>query len=152
MNDHDDGRDLESWSAEELDALLRDAIEDRGMPMENDVDVLGIKFTISSIDHGETERVMRSTRDLSHDLITREIVNQKRLLAESISRINGRPTSQKALTEFLDKAPPPVVTAIYSAFLQLRIWQDSRIAGVAAALGKEQASTTSESSGNSVEG
>lgn len=149
MNDseHDPASE---WTLEELDALLRDAIEDRGVPMENDITVVDITFTIRSIDHGETERVMRSTRDLSHDVITREIVNQKRLLAAATSKINGRPAQEKVVNDFLEKCPPPIVNVFYSAFTQLRWLQDSRIAGVATELGKGQASTSSESSGNSV--
>lgn len=155
MSDHeipDDGRFPHvvpgaRWTEDELEGFLQDLLEENEMPMFEDADVLGHTFRIASVDHGETEKVTRTVKN--DDIFTRELSFKKRLLAKAITHIDGKPVeASEHLVRFMDKCPPAVVNALYDVLLRVRSAQETRIAAVAAAVGKSQASHSTESAGD----
>ncbi len=130
----------------ELEQLLGDFLNDNQIPMEDELALGGLVFTIRSVDHGETERVFRELRH--DDIYTREMAMQKMLLSLATTKLNGRPIQDaSALIRFFGNAPPALVTRLYDVFVALRRGQELRIASLAAEIKKEQASPLSVPSG-----
>jgi hypothetical protein len=133
------------WTKEAMDGLLDLALEENGVPMDEECDLLNVKFTILSIDHGETERIFRQLGNL--DILTREMVSKKMLLAVAISKINGRRADDQVVHHFLDRSPPVIVEYLFDTFKSLREQQNTRLGKLRVELKKGRASPLSDSGG-----
>ncbi len=122
-DEREDQDELEPWSEHELSEMARRLIQDGDIPVDREIVVNEVRIGLRWLNHEETEKSSRAAgRD---DMLTRELHNQREILARAITTVDGRPAKMPAIMAFLQSAPPALVARLYEEYTQFVYLQAS---------------------------